>query len=157
MRRPRHLFVTGAAALALTALSVVAAHAKTVADPGLAPYDVENYGIVKPLTSMPGNAAAGAKVAVDRKLGNCLSCHKMPMNEPDQGNVGPDLGAVGARYSVAQLRLRIVDPKLINPQTIMPAYYRTAGLHDVLKNFAGKPILTAQQVEDLVAYLASLK
>jgi sulfur-oxidizing protein SoxX len=123
----------------------------------LVAYETVNYQIPKPLTAQPGDAARGQQVAVDRKLGNCLSCHSLPVDEADQGNVGPNLRGVGSRYSVGSLRLRIVNPKVLDPATIMPAYYRVSGLTDVSPAFAGRPILTAQQVEDVVAYLASLK
>lgn len=127
------------------------------APPALVPFTVVADGIPTPLTSQPGDPAAGRAVVEDRKLGNCLSCHAFPLAAPDQGNVGPDLHGVGARLTPAELRLRVVNMKLIDPQTIMPAYYRVAGLHDVGTAFAGRTILTAQQVEDLVAFLATIK
>ncbi len=152
----RHTSVAGIAALLLVVLSA-AASAITVDDPGLIPYQIVDMAIPQPLTAKPGDPAEGKKVAIDRRLGNCLSCHSMPLDEPDQGNIAPPLKGMGSIFSAAQLRLRVVNPKVFNPATIMPAYYRTAGLHDVGKNFQGKPILAAQQVEDLVAYLVSLK
>lgn len=123
----------------------------------LVAYTIINFQIPKPLTSEPGDPARGRQVAVDRKLGNCLSCHSMPVDDADQGNIGPNLRGVGGRYAVSSLRLRIVNPKALDPATIMPAYYRVAGLTAVGTAFAGKPILTAQEVEDVVAYLATLK
>jgi len=149
-----------ALAIVLGALAAGAASASSsyvVHDTNLVPYRVVDGGIPAPLTAVPGDPVVGEKIVVNRKLGNCLSCHSMPIKAPDQGNVGPSLAGVAATTPVAQLRLRIVNPKLIDPQTIMPAYYRVAGLHDVAPAFAGKPILTAQQVEDVVAYLATLK
>ena len=124
--------------------------------PAILHYNVVGDAIPAPLTSRPGDAAEGRKVVEDRKLGNCLSCHSLPLAAADPGNVGPDLRGVGSRYKPAQLRLRVVNMKVLDPQTIMPAYYRVDGLHDVGKAFAGKTILDAQQVEDLVAYLATL-
>ena len=105
------------------------------------------------------NPERGKKVFSNRKLGNCLACHQLEAmkEQPFHGEVGPPLDGVGSRYSVAELRLRIVDPKALNPDTIMPSFYKTEGLHRVMKQFAGKPILTAQQVEDLLSYLATLK
>ena len=131
--------------------------AEPAAEPALAAYRVVGDAIPTSLTGRPGDPAEGRKVVEDRKLGNCLSCHAFPFAAEDPGNIGPDLHGVGARLSPAQLRLRVVNMKLLDPQTIMPAYYRVAGLHDVGKAFAAKPILTAQQVEDLVAFLASTK
>jgi sulfur-oxidizing protein SoxX len=129
-----------------------------VRDGDLVPYAIVGDAIVKPLTSEPGEPARGLAVILDRKLGNCQSCHNIPIpNSPDHGNIGPDLTGVGKSLTAGQLRLRLVNMKVIDPQTIMPAYYREAGLHGVLKEFVGKPILTAQQIEDLVAYLQTLK
>ena len=119
-------------------------------------YRVAGDMIPMPLTARAGDPAEGRKIVEDRKLGNCLSCHAFPLAAADQGNVGPDLHGVGSRYKPAQLRLRVVNMKVLDPQTIMPAYYRVDGLRDVGRAFAGKPILDAQQVEDLVAYLATL-
>ena len=147
----------GAAALALlTALPGAAAAATATATP-LVSFTVDNGAIAAPLTAQPGDPARGKQVVLDRKLGNCLSCHAFPIDAPDQGNIGPNLRGVGSRLSPAQLRLRVVNMKLLDPSTIMPAYYRVDGLHDVGKDFAGKPILSAQQIEDLVAYLSTLK
>ncbi|GAC1423526.1 MAG: hypothetical protein NVSMB64_31480 [Candidatus Velthaea sp.] len=123
----------------------------------MVPYRVVADGIPASLTGKPGDPAEGRKVIEDRKLGNCLSCHSIPIAAEDPGNIGPDLRGVGARLSPAELRLRVVNMKVLDPQTIMPAYYRVSGLHDVGKGFTGRSILTAQQVEDLVAFLATIK
>lgn len=119
---------------------------------------MDEISIPEPLTSEAGDAARGRAVAIDRKQGNCLACHTLPIPEQSfHGETGPDLSGVGSRYTIDQLRLRVVNPKVLNPDTMMPAFYRTEGLHRVAKNFQGKPILTAQQVEDVIAYLATLK
>lgn len=144
-------------ACVLGAASLGTAFAQTAAESPLPAYHVQGDAIPLSLTGRPGDAAEGRKVVEDRKLGNCLSCHAFPIPAEDQGNIGPDLRDVGARLTPAQLRLRVVNMKVLDPQTIMPAYYRVAGLHDVSKAFAGKPILSAQQIEDLVAFLASIK
>jgi sulfur-oxidizing protein SoxX len=119
---------------------------------------VDNQSIPQSLTGEQGDPARGREVAINRKQGNCLACHKMPIPEqPFHGEVGPDLSTIGSGYSEGELRLRVVNPKIVNPDTFMPAFYRPYGLHRVAKDFQGKTILTAQQVEDLVAYLATLK
>jgi len=120
----------------------------------LVAFKVAGDAIPVPLTSKPGDPVAGRAVIEDRKLGNCLSCHNMPFHAADPGNIGPDLAPIAGKLSAGQFRLRVVNMKLIDPTTIMPAYYRVAGLNDVLPAFVGKPILTAQQVEDVVAFLA---
>jgi sulfur-oxidizing protein SoxX len=118
---------------------------------------VDNQSIPQSLTGKPGDPVNGRKVAINRKQGNCLACHKMPIPEqPFHGEVGPDLSSVGNSYSEGELRLRVVNPKIVNPDTFMPAFYRPYGLHRVAKNFQGKTILTAQQVEDVIAYLQTL-
>lgn len=119
---------------------------------------IEESTIPQALTDQPGDPVNGREVAINRKKGNCLACHTMPIPEQSfHGEIGPDLNGVAARYEVGELRLRLVDPKVVNPDTIMPAYYRNAGFHRVLKNFDGKTLLTAQEVEDIVAYLQTLK
>lgn len=114
----------------------------------------------QPLTEAPGDPARGKAVAVNSDLGNCLICHAIPIPEVPEGaagDIGPSLEGIGGRMSAAELRQRIVDPKVINPETIMPAYFITDGLTRVQSQYAGKPVLTAQQIEDLVAYLVTLK
>jgi sulfur-oxidizing protein SoxX len=124
----------------------------------LVAYRVADYAIAEPLTSEPGDAERGRAIAINRQLGNCLSCHAMPIPEqPFHGETGPDLRGVGDRYTVAQLRLQVVDAHQINPDSMMPAFYEVGGKHRVAPQFEGKPILNAQQVEDVVAYLATLK
>ena len=128
------------------------AQAATAAD-----YVVENYAIATALTEQAGDPARGVEVMVDRELGNCLACHAVSVDAEFFGTTGPSLVGVGARLTVAQLRLRVVDSKRINPATMMPAYFRSEGLQRVLPQFAGKTILSAQQVEDVVAFLAAHK
>ncbi len=112
----------------------------------------------EPLTSSPGDAARGKAVVLDRDLGHCLLCHQISqLDESFQGNIGPDLSNVGGRLTAAMIRERVIDPTRLNPQSVMPAYHRTEGLAQVAREYAGKPILDAQQVEDVVAYLETLK
>ncbi len=115
-------------------------------------------GLPEPLTSQPGDAARGRAIVASRQTGLCLLCHRAPINEVAlQGNLSTDLAGAGTRWSAAQLRLRLVDAKRLNPDTIMPAYHRTHGLIQVGAAWEGKPILNAQQVEDVVAYLGGLQ
>ena len=119
---------------------------------------VDKSSIPQSLTGKPGDPARGRKVAINRKKGNCLACHKMPIPEEQfHGEVGPDLAGVGSRYQEGELRLQVVNSKVINPDTIMPAFYRNSGFHRVMKKFRGKTIISAQDVEDVVAYMMTLK
>jgi sulfur-oxidizing protein SoxX len=112
----------------------------------------------KPLTDAPGDVARGRAIVANRTVGLCLLCHSGPIPEERfQGNLAPSLAGAGSRSTPAQLRLRIADAARLNPDTIMPSYFRVDGLSRVAKNFQGKTILSAQQIEDVVAYLATLK
>ena len=120
-------------------------------------YAVSGDAIVQSLTSKKGNAERGRAIVADRTLGLCLLCHAAPIAEERlQGNLGPSLAGAGVRLSEGQLRLRIVDPAKVNPDSIMPAYYRVDGLQHVARSFHGKPILSADQIEDVVAWLTTL-
>ena len=110
------------------------------------------------LTGAAGDPAAGKKIVLDRQVGLCLLCHSGPFPEERfQGDLAPSLAGVGARLSAGQIRLRIVDASRVNPQTIMPAYFRTEGLTRVAPSQRGKTVLSAQQIEDVVAFLVTLK
>jgi L-cysteine S-thiosulfotransferase len=125
---------------------------------GLAAFVREGDGIALPLDEKIGDAARGRDIVLDRAVGNCLICHHVPVEaEPFQGELGPDLGGVGSRLSAAQIRLRLVDQSLLNRETMMPPYYRVDGLKRVAEAFQGKPNLNAQQIEDVVAWLSTLK
>jgi sulfur-oxidizing protein SoxX len=112
----------------------------------------------EPLAGLTGDPARGRAIVVNRQLGLCLLCHNGPFPEERfQGSIGPDLNGIGSRLSEENLRMRIVDPARFNPSTIMPAYFRTQGLVRVAPSFKDKPILSAQQIEDVVAFLGTLK
>ena len=114
--------------------------------------------IPAPLTGTQGDPVRGRAIVADRQVGLCLLCHSGPFPEERfQGNLAPDLSGAGARWTEGQLRLRIVDSSRIDPATIMPAYHRTEGLTRVAPALRGKPLLSAAQIEDVVAYLTTLK
>jgi sulfur-oxidizing protein SoxX len=127
------------------------------AEQAVRPYGVVGDAIPQSLTGKPGDAARGRAIVADRRVGLCLLCHRGPFPEVAlQGDLAPDLSGAGGRWTEGQLRLRIVDAHRVDPATIMPSYYRTDGLAHVAAGFAGKPILTARQIEDVVAFLATL-
>ena len=114
--------------------------------------------IPRSLTGAKGDPARGRAIVANRQVGLCLLCHSGPFpDERFQGNLAPDLRGAGARWSEGQLRLRIVDSSRINPASIMPAYHRTEGLVRVGPAWRGKSILTAEQIEDVVAFLMTLR
>jgi L-cysteine S-thiosulfotransferase len=114
--------------------------------------------IPQSLTGQSGDATRGRAIVANRQVGLCLLCHTGPFPEERfQGNLAPSLSGAGSRWSEGQLRLRIVDAGRLNPATIMPPYYRTDGLQRVAKAFVGKPILSPAQIEDVIAFLATLK
>jgi sulfur-oxidizing protein SoxX len=124
---------------------------------GLVPYQITGNGIANSLTGAPGVAARGRTLLLARTT-TCILCHSGPFPEARfQGDLAPDLTGAGNRWTVSQLRLRVVDASRFNPETIMPSYYRDDGLVRVGRNFAGKPILSAVEIEDIVAYLATLR
>jgi sulfur-oxidizing protein SoxX len=128
------------------------------AQDALRPYTVVGDAIPASLTGRKGDPARGRAIVTNRQVGLCLLCHSGPFPEERlQGTLAPDLKGAGARSTEGQLRLRIVDAGRLNPSSIMPAYYRIDGLARVAPLFRGKPILTAEQIEDVVAFLATLR
>ena len=140
-----------AALLALLAAGAAAAQ-EVVA------YAVQGDRIEAPLARLHGDAARGRAIVASRSVGLCLLCHPAPIAEERfQGNLAPSLEGAGRRWSAAQLRLRVADARALNPQSLMPSLHRVEGLQRVAPAFAGKPVLSAQQVEDVVAFLQTLK
>ena len=124
----------------------------------LQPYVIVGDSIPKSFTGREGDPVRGRAIVLDRRLGACLLCHTGPFpKEKFQGTLAPDVSGAGSRWSGAQLRLRLVDATRLNPDTIMPPYYRVDGLTRVGSSWLGKPILTAEQIEDVVAFLSSLR
>ena len=110
------------------------------------------------LTGAKGDPTRGRALVTNRQVGLCLLCHSGPFPEEQfQGDLAPDLRGTGRRWSEGQLRLRVSDPARFNPTTIMPAYHRTEGLVRVAPAWRGKPILSREQVEDVVAFLTTLR
>ncbi|AXQ95831.1 sulfur oxidation c-type cytochrome SoxX [Cereibacter azotoformans] len=154
----RHQYLLGvvAACLALPALALTGPHDLQFADGALA----------ESLTGQPGDPAAGAKVMATRPLGNCVACHEIPpmADVPFQGDVGPSLAGVADRYSEAQLRGIVANAKMTFEGSVMPAFYKNSGYIRPGDGFTTnpapadlQPILTAQEIEDVVAYLLTLK
>lgn len=124
----------------------------------LRPFAIVDDAIPQSLTGAPGDPARGRAIVASRQVGLCLLCHSGPFPEERfQGDLAPSLAGAGSRSTEGQLRLRIVDASRLNSATIMPPYYRTDGLARVAANFRGKPVLTAEQIEDVVAYLTTLR
>lgn len=143
----------GRCLILLLALAATPASATTVV-----PFTVSGDAIAAPLAGLSGDARRGEAVVRNRETGNCLICHAIPHpGERFQGEIGPPLAGVGARLTAGQIRLRLVDPTLVNPRAVMPAYHRAHGFVNVEARFAGQPMLSAQDIEDIVTYLAGLK
>ncbi len=137
--------------------AVLAWAAGTASGAGIEPYQVIGDAIPEPLGALTGDAARGRGVMSGRDA-NCLLCHAVPETGARfMGNLAPPLSGIGGRLSAGQLRLRVVDQSRLNRETIMPAYYRIDGLTRVDPAYRGKPVLAAQQIEDVVTYLLTLK
>ena len=140
----------------LSALAVLPAQA---AGPVFIAWTMQDDGIVEPLGGLRGDAQRGRAVVIRQDKGNCLTCHALPIPEESfHGTLGPSLVGVGARLSEAQLRLRVADEQRLNPRSVMPGFYRDPNtLNQVAWEYAGMTLLTAQDVEDVVAYLGTLR
>ncbi len=115
-------------------------------------------GLPQPLTATPGDADRGRALVAQRQVSQCVLCHRVPLAEvPFQGNISTDLAGAGARWSAAQLRQRLVNPRLENPASVMPAYFETAPRTRVGAAWRDKTLLDAQQIEDVIAWLQTLR
>ncbi|MGX0877165.1 sulfur-oxidizing protein SoxX [Roseovarius sp. MBR-154] len=150
----------------LTIALVGAATGAAAADiaPGEVPF--EDGAVTVSLTGVPGDAARGREVVGNKSLGNCVACHaNSDMSDiPFHGEIGPMLDGVGERWSEAELRGIVANAKMMFPGSMMPSFYRVDGFTRPGNAYTGEaaddsfgPLLTAQQIEDVVAYLATLK
>jgi L-cysteine S-thiosulfotransferase len=140
------------------AAAIIICCAVARAEEGVRPYTVVGDAIPESLTGMPGDPTRGKAIVTSRQTGLCLLCHSAPLPEEKfQGTIGPDLKGSGSRYSEGELRMRMVDSRRLNPDTIMPSYYRLEGLERVAPAFRGKSVLSAEQIEDVVAFLKTLR
>lgn len=145
------------AAIRLALLAIVAGLSAADAQEALRPFRVVGDAIPESLTGKPGDATRGRAIVINRQS-TCLLCHSGPFPEERlQGDLSPSLKGTGARWNEGELRLRLVDASRLNAATIMPSYYKVDGLTRVGAAWRGKPILTAEQIEDVVAYLATLR
>lgn len=122
-------------------------------------WEMVDYGIPEPLCGLTGDAGRGKEIVSDSHQGNCLACHQLPIPGIEAyGTIGPPLAGIAARLSAAQIRLRVADSRHINPMSIMPGFYRDPRLiHRPGRRYVGRTFLSAQQLEDVVAYLETLK
>jgi sulfur-oxidizing protein SoxX len=124
----------------------------------LLPYTVVGDAVPAPLVEAPGDPARGRVIVASRQRGLCLLCHTGPFPEERfQGDLAPSLAGVGSRLSEGQIRLRLIDSRRLDPGSIMPSYYRTDGLERVGAAWRDKPVLSAEEIEDVVAFLATLR
>ena len=138
-------------AVALSGLSALALAAEPFA------YEIVDFAIPDSLTGAAGDPERGERIVRDANNATCLICHALPIEgEPDPGNIGPPLDGVGSRYTPGELRLRLVEPQFLNPETVMPSYYRSDGLRRVAVEYEGKTVYSAGEIEDVVAYLMTL-
>jgi L-cysteine S-thiosulfotransferase len=141
-----------------TGLALLAAAAASADESPFRPAVILGDEIPVSLTGSRGDAARGRAIVVSRQTGLCLLCHSGPFPEQRfQGTIGPDLAGAGSRWTEGQLRLRIVDASRFNADTIMPPYYRVEGLTRVAAPWRGKPVLSADEIEDVVAFLTTLR
>jgi len=158
MQANTRVTLSGALILVLLSCPALSQEKKQEAEPYYE-WKVVDYAINEPLGGLKGDPDRGRKIAVHRKKGNCLACHVMPIPGTEfHGNLGPPLTGLASRLTEGQMRLRIVDQKQVNPATVMPGYYRNPKhFNRVRKQFKGKTVLSAQEVEDVVALMMTFK
>ncbi len=146
-------------AIGVCAIPPMAAAADDAAIEPYQSWTAKDYAIQEPLGGLKGDPARGRKLAIAQSKGNCLACHELPIPEEEfHGQVGPSLEGLASRYSEGDIRMRIVNIQEMYPNSLMPPMYKNpAELKQVAKKFQGRTILTAQEVEDVVAYLMTLK
>lgn len=156
---PRSVVLAVEPIRSLFLIAALAMPAAQAGDAAFIAWRAEGDGIVAPLGGLRGDAQRGRALAIRQDKGNCLTCHALPIPEEGfHGTIGPALSGVGARLSAAQLRLRVADMQRLNPRSIMPAFYRDpATLNQVAWEYADRTMLTALEVEDVVAYLRTLR
>jgi sulfur-oxidizing protein SoxX len=143
---------------------LLCAAATAAPDAAVVPWQAVGDGIPQPLTTTPGDAERGRQIVLDRRTGLCLLCHTLPGHGPQpearfQGNLAPSLAGAGSRWNRAQLRLRVADSRALNPASLMPPFHRgpaDTGTARVGSAWVGQPVLNAQQLEDVVAFLETL-
>jgi len=144
--------------LAALALGLCAPLVWPQSDTGVRPFEVVGDAIAQPLTGVAGDATRGRRIVASRQLGLCLLCHSGPFPEERlQGTLAPDLAGAGSRWSEGRLRLRLVDGRRLSPESIMPSYHRVDGLTRVGTPWKSQPVLSAQQIEDVIAFLRTLR
>jgi sulfur-oxidizing protein SoxX len=158
-RRLLRILVLATLAAVPLALYAADAGSKVVADTAYYDWQVQDYEIREPLGGLVGVPERGARIASDQHAGNCYACHVLPLAADEfYGDLGPPLAGIASRQSVGMIRLHVVDQTRFNPETVMPGYYRRfEQLNRVAEKFRGRTYLTAQQVEDVVAWLATLR
>ena len=139
-------------------IPVLQATAGTASGESYCSWQQSGYEISQPLCGLRGDSTSGSKLVTDSHGGNCIACHALPLPAESYGDIGPPLAGVASRLSEGHIRLRVVNSHLISPMTIMPAYYKDPQqINRPGKQYQGKTFLTAQQVEDVIAWLMMLK
>ena len=150
--------MAGLVSFAIVCVVEVGGSSVSAAAVEISPYVVVGDAIPAPLNGLTGDRARGRRLVLDRETGNCLICHQVPMpSEPSQGDLAPSLAGVGSRLTAGQMRLRLVDQSKLNPATLMPAYHRVNDLKRVAPKYKAVPVFSAQEIEDVVAWLGTLK
>ena len=160
MNTQHHIAAIGILAGIFMSISFVSlSYAEPSADNKYYPSKIKNFAIEQPFGGYTGNAERGRKIVINRDKGNCLACHSFPIDEEAfHGTVGPSLHGIASRLNEAQIRLRVADQQKINPMTIMPGFYKNPKENNrVADSYWGQPVLSAQETEDVIAYLMTLK